>query len=292
MALYYSDLQPGVTPPAGIAPLSSASQPRLSHAATGSTPVAPPITNTAGQASGDAMLFGQRAASQLPGYSADVANIGSNITSETAGQLPADVIRALQQAGAERGIATGSPGSDNSNAAYLRALGLTSLDLTNMGQKNLTGFLPSLPGYELSQNPNFYVNPEQKYGRDLQSSVFSSAPDPLAAQEAALRAAGSGYGVGRGSGPLNIPGVDRTSAETWMNSPNYANASGGADPSTSGTFIGGQWYPPGAEPGGGDAQNAKLLEDMIANYAPGAGGDLSQEEQDYYQSPAYAAANG
>lgn len=56
-----------------------------------------------------------------------------NISSEFNGELPQDVVNQIAQRGAERGISTGV-GSANNGAAYLRALGLTSLDLTKQAQ--------------------------------------------------------------------------------------------------------------------------------------------------------------
>lgn len=60
------------------------------------------------------------------------------IGSELQGKLPKDVMDLLAQQGAERGVATGSPGSPNSSAAYLRALGLSSLQEQQQGEQNLT----------------------------------------------------------------------------------------------------------------------------------------------------------
>jgi hypothetical protein len=90
---------------------------------------------------------------RIPGGPALEEQSSANIGSELRGELPADVLRQLQQQSAERGVATGSPGSPNTNAAYLRALGLTSLDLTGRGQSQLTaaeGRNPAAPIYDPS----------------------------------------------------------------------------------------------------------------------------------------------
>lgn len=129
---------------------------------------APPIATvpqpmpTAQQSTSGAIAAGQQAAGQLPGYTGDLSNIGANISAETAGQLPQDVVNQLAQSSAELGVGMGMPGSPASNASYLKALGLTSLDLTNQGQQNFQNILPSLPGFTLSQNPNFYVTPQEE----------------------------------------------------------------------------------------------------------------------------------
>lgn len=151
------------------------------------------------------MSLGNQVYGQLPNYAQSLGNIGTNIASETAGKLPADVVTQIAQNAAERGIATGSPGSNNSNAALLRALGLTSLNLTNMGESNLTSLLPHLPGAGIYQNPAFYPTSGQGYEAQVQNNLNAAAPDPAAAAEASLRAAGAGYGAGRGSGGGGLP---------------------------------------------------------------------------------------
>lgn len=90
---------------------------------------------------------------RIPGGPALEEQSSANIGSELRGELPTDVLNRLRQASAERGVATGSPGSPNTNAAYLRALGLTSLDLTGRGQAELTtaeGRNPAAPIYDPS----------------------------------------------------------------------------------------------------------------------------------------------
>lgn len=78
----------------------------------------------------------------------------ANIAAQLTGEVPADVMNLLAQEGAERGVAMGSPGSPNASAAYLRALGLTSLQQQQVGEQNLTAALarnPAAPIYDPSQ---------------------------------------------------------------------------------------------------------------------------------------------
>ena len=92
----------------------------------------------------------------MPGYSSSVSSDRfGNINAETGGQLPAGVVRQIQQSAAERGIATGTESSAANNAGgYLRDIGLNSLQLTNMGERtDLDAELPNLPGAAISQNP-------------------------------------------------------------------------------------------------------------------------------------------
>lgn len=74
---------------------------------------------------------------------------GPAIQQQLTGFLPADVLANIYQQGAERGVSTGMPGSPNANAATMRALGLTSLDVQQKGLENalaLYGASPRLPG--------------------------------------------------------------------------------------------------------------------------------------------------
>lgn len=59
------------------------------------------------------------------------------IEEQLSGKLPSDVLSNLYQTGAEAGFRTGAPGGAASNAATLRALGLTSLGMQQQGLKNL-----------------------------------------------------------------------------------------------------------------------------------------------------------
>lgn len=69
----------------------------------------------------------------------------SNIRSALSGELDPSVITQIAQQAAERGVATGSPMGAGSNAAFLRSLGLNSLDLMNTGQDWLTQALNRNP---------------------------------------------------------------------------------------------------------------------------------------------------
>ena len=227
--------------------------PIFDPAAYGQVPQAPSI----GASSGVANAVGTGAAvyNQLPGYHADLANIGKNITDETAGKLPQDVIDFMSQQGAERGVAIGSPGSANANAELLGALGLSSLNLTNLGQQNLSSILPSLPGAAIANNPNFYVTPEQQYQSQLQQSIFAAAPNPYAAAMAKLAAGQQGLGTGMAS---QRPG------------------GGGSTSPTKTTVPGAQDfgpYGPANPPGMGgtgylDQGNTAMLSDLAAKYDP------------------------
>jgi hypothetical protein len=268
---------PGYVRPGGAAGAAPPGAPPPGQGNTGPTGTIFPPSGTAADAASQGQQLGQQtAAGQLPGYSGDLASIGQNISAETAGVLPPDVIQQIEQAGAERGVATGSPGSDNSNAAMLRALGLTSLNLTEEGQKNFQSMLPSLPGYNLSQNPAFYTTPGENLqagtaGANLQNqkNEFKAAQD---AQAEALRqaqagvAAGLGMG-GSGGGGVTLPGAARPGTDAFGfpidNTP--FNPFGGGNPAAVGNP-----YALGTTPQGGNL----MTDSPIPGTQPGAAGPM------------------
>lgn len=103
----------------------------------------------------------------LPGYSGLLQQRSKNVGGLLRGEVPPDVLQQIQQAGAERGVATGSPGSPNANAAWLRALGLTSLGLQQEGSKQLSQSLADVPVPELWNPMALYV-PERTASTELQ----------------------------------------------------------------------------------------------------------------------------
>lgn len=118
--------------------------------------------------------------SNLPNYEQMVAQRSQNTGAQLRGEVPQDVVNQIIQGAAERGILTGSPGSPNSNAAYLRGLGLTSIGQQQAGSQNLSQSISDTPVPQL-------FNP---------SSLF--VPEHLGSME--LSAAQAGMGSGRGGG--------------------------------------------------------------------------------------------
>ena len=170
-------------------------------AAYGSVPAPVQPRATSGEATGNAIAAGQEVNSQLPGYTGDLATIGQNINADLTGTVSPDTMNELQQGAAEQGISTGGA----TGAAYLKALGLTSLGLEQTGQQDLQSILSSLPGAAISQNPEFQVSSGQAYDAGVQNSLWASAPNPSAAAAAGLAATGAGFGVGSGSGGAPLP---------------------------------------------------------------------------------------
>lgn len=93
----------------------------------------------------------------LPNYAGMVGQRTQNTGQMLKGELPNDVISQLAQSAAERGITSGAPGSDNSNAAFMRALGLNSLDLMGKGSQELSQSIADTPVPELWNPASLYV---------------------------------------------------------------------------------------------------------------------------------------
>lgn len=215
-----------------------------------------PQPDVAGTATKSAITSGKEAAAQIPGYLTSMGNIGANIASETAGEVPEDVKRLLAQQGAESGAVTGAA----SNAAYLRSLGLTSLGLKEQGQKDLEGILGVLPGYNISQNPEFQTSSNLAYESGLQQQVFARQQQQqqfeLQQQAAALAAAQKGLRSGGPTTTWSAPtnGWSGSSMTDALGFPNYTTATLPGQTSASGVVAGGGGavpiaYGPGGGPG-------------------------------------------
>jgi hypothetical protein len=138
--------------------------------------------------------------SQLPNYAALSQQASDLAGTYMSGQVPSDVIRLLQQQAGERGIATGMPLSENANAAYLRALGLTSLDLQGRGMQSYTNLLQASPRTTTTT---------QEQSNNVLKAIYEAAPNPYAAAMANLQA----MQMGRGSGAGAVGSAPRASAQ-------------------------------------------------------------------------------
>jgi hypothetical protein len=210
--------------------------------AFGSAPAAVNPQITAPQAVSTATQLGKGVYSQLPGYGQDISKLGANIKSEIGGKLPADVITQLTNEAAARGIGTGT-GAAGVNQDLLKTLGLTSLNLTQMGQSGLNAQLGMLPGASLYQNPGFYPSSAETLAAGQQNAANAAAPNPQAAAQAALRAAGAGYAAGSFGSPM-LPG----------GAPSTVSSALSALPST--------------------GTNLAMLNDMASTYFPGGSTSL------------------
>ena len=153
-------------------------------------------TFNAGQAANQLQL-------NMPNYNALINQRSGLVGEELAGQVPQDVVDLLIRRAAERGIATGSPSSPNSNASYLKALGLTSLSQQQKGMADLIGAINSTPTAPLSDPSRMFITPDAVQQAQMAANLYASAPNPAAAARAARsaatvgspRPAGSVFGV-------------------------------------------------------------------------------------------------
>jgi len=122
----------------------------------------------------------QSNAARIPNAQDLEAQSSLNIGHELRGELSPDVIRLLQQQGAERGVGRGIGGSPNEIAAYLRALGLTSLDQQKTGQANLSAALGRNPGAPLFDPTGLIMTPYQSAQLAAEQQRIKLAQDQLA----------------------------------------------------------------------------------------------------------------
>jgi hypothetical protein len=139
---------------------------------------------TLGQGTAEAnALSGQKGLETLiPGYDQQVATQSANVSQELSGQVPLDVQQQLQEQAAERGVASGfGTDSPNSTAAYLRGLGLTSLNMEQLGQQGLQTEIGESPTGQPFNVSSMFVSPEQEQAAMLASAEEAAAPEPAAA---------------------------------------------------------------------------------------------------------------
>lgn len=138
----------------------------------------------------------QNLQARIPNAPALEAQSSANIGSELQGQLPQDVMNLLGQQAAERGVGTGiGADSQNASAAYLRALGQTSLQQEQLGQQNLTSAYARNPAAPLFDTGSQVISPLnlaqiQEQGLGLNAQIQSQ----LANQNLAQQRINQGYG--------------------------------------------------------------------------------------------------
>lgn len=131
----------------------------------------------------------QTAANQarIPQAPALEAQSSQNIAGQLGGQLPADVTQQLAEAAAGAGVQSGSYGTP---AGYLKALGLTSYDMTQAGQQNLSAAYARNPAAPIYDASGQLITPYQSAQLGLEGARIGGQP------------AGGGYSIapsGRGA---------------------------------------------------------------------------------------------
>lgn len=155
---------------------------------------------------------------RIPNNPALEAQSSANIGQELKGEVPQDVQNLLAQQAAERGIGGGGTAtSPNANAAYLRALGLTSIQQQQLGQQNLSAADARNPQAPITNPAEFALTPAQAAQLELgyQTEADRAAEEMLRLQLGGRGGGGGhpyGYGYGgtsTGSSPYEYgePGV-------------------------------------------------------------------------------------
>lgn len=224
---------------------------------------------------------------RIPGAAGLEQQSSNLIGSELRGEVPIDVQNQLRNQGAEGATLSGG----NAGAAYLRALGLTSIDQTQRGEANLSAADARNPAAPLYDPSSQLLTPAQAgnlaLGRGNLTLQQQEAVDRvnmennrlrLQAQEAALRGgggrggggggSGSGGGGGGGSGPISDPGFGGRTAGGVP--PPGGGGRGGVGTTRGGTPVG-----TGTRGGGQSAldpatlqslQDAGLTDQQIADF--------------------------
>lgn len=110
--------------------------------------------------------------SQIPGYKNLVGTSSANTQSLLSGTIPQDVVNQTAQLATERGVNRGiTSDSPAANAALMRLYGLTSLDLQNQGEKNLTGIMARTPISQPFDVSSQMVTPAQKLDAGLRLQI-------------------------------------------------------------------------------------------------------------------------
>lgn len=155
----------------------------ISSAATATSGNRANLTNIANLTQGADSISASGAAlpfeMNLPGYENMLGTASQNTQQDLSGQVPQDVQNLLAEQSAERGVSTGqAPGSPNTNAAYLQALGLTSLGQQQTGMNNLSALIGETPT-GASYNPaSSFVTPAQQQDAEQAVQTAQAAPDP------------------------------------------------------------------------------------------------------------------
>jgi len=215
-------------------------------------------------------------AGRIPGEVGLEQQSSANIGNALAGQVDPSTINLLGQQAAERGVGTGSPMGANSNAAYLRAFGLTSMDRMNTGQNWLSAATARNPAAPVYGAQDRFLTAEQEQQAQLAREQMANNLRIAQMHYANQGRTGGGGSVGGGGG--SSPGIS-SSASNWLDQlipkaptagwnfpPGYSNipVGGNAAPdyNVSDQDIQDMWLPP-QDSWTGDAN----LNDAFSGYA-------------------------
>lgn len=143
----------------------------------------------------------------LPDYTGMLSSFSGNVGQQLQGQLPQDVENLLQQQSAERGIGVGeAPGSPNDNAAYLQALGLTSLGEQQQGEQGFGQLVSETPTGQPFNPASMFVDPESQQAYGTAQAYLAAAPSPIASGVIQMLESISS-GLGGGGGGASMAGM-------------------------------------------------------------------------------------
>ena len=230
-------------------------------------------------------LQGQQTANlgRIPGEAGLEAQSSGNIASLLGGNIPQDVVTQLQQQAAERGVAMGSPGSDASNSALLRSLGLTSLDLQGLGQQQFSAATARNPVAPIFDPSKMFLTPAQL--GELQTQNAFLGLDWYKALTGQGGIGGGSRGGNQNFGGAPIPGgMGNTGDQTGSNW--FSNLMGGTPSSSSVT--------PGSISVPGYPSQLDTISNPVLDYSGGGGAGLESYDpfQQYSDESFYNTATG
>jgi hypothetical protein len=157
-------------------------------------------------------------AGRIPGGAALEQQSSGNIGSALRGEVDPSTINLLGQQAAERGAGTGSPLGPNSNADYMRSLGLTSLDRMNTGQGWLSAATARNPAAPIYDAGNQVLTAEQ-----VQQAILAREQMANQIRIAQINNANRGRVGGGGSSPGGSSGRATGSAARPIGGGNYGD---------------------------------------------------------------------
>lgn len=181
--------------------------------------------------------------SRIPQEYALETKSSQNISDALSGQLGQDVIDQIANAAAERGVSSGSPLGASTNADYLRALGLNSLNLQNTGQTWLNSAVNRNPAAQTMDPTTMLVTPTQQAQQSLAEQELALKERELELEQQKInksgysgsnlgggyRGGGSSYGGSNNYSSLNpylssgTKGTGTTSTSTAYNPDTWSN---------------------------------------------------------------------
>ena len=177
---------------------------------------------------------------RIPGSAGLEAKSSSNIADQLMGKIPEDVLAMLGQGAGERAVGSGMIGAPASEAAYRRALGLTSIGQQEAGQKNLSAAYARNPGAPLYNAGEMVITPLQQAQLDLTrrgQDISAANRGGGGGGGGGTRATGDGSGGQQGGGltgaDLFGPGYGRygnvfSGANEWAPFSGFTHESGGS----------------------------------------------------------------